>query len=432
MNVTHEKGTANRADADAAACLRIRRNCKDQAGNGAKEPHTLTEIGPNAIIPLFVNNAMSGDFSMSNEQLLIGASKSLISWFQEHGRDLPWREGKHPYAVWISEVMLQQTRIEAVKGYYQRFMQALPDVSSLSACEEEVLLKLWEGLGYYNRARNLKKAAMIIEEEYGGQFPKEYAHLIKLPGFGPYTAGAVASICFNEAVPAIDGNVLRVLSRIWNDDTDVLSNAAKKRAQESITSVLSDAEPSLFNQAIMELGEVICVPNGEPRCSECPISQMCLAYAAGRQRDLPVRIKKTKRKIEHRTLIILRDTEGVVIQKRPPRGLLAGMYELPYLEGEASMDAVLSFLRSEGFSPLHIRPLPPAKHLFSHVEWRMNAYLVMAEDFEEYHQKLPKNYVIAHIDDLQQKYPIPGAFAAYADWMNIKIGADRFSNGEIT
>ena len=291
-------------------------------------------------------------------------TEPLMEWYRENRRILPWREERNPYYIWISEIMLQQTRVEAVKPYFSRFIQALPTVEDLAVCPEEQLLKLWEGLGYYNRVRNIQKAAVIIAEEYGGKLPADYEALKSLPGIGSYTAGAVASIAYGIPVPAVDGNVLRVISRITENYEDILKQSVKTRVEKELLAMIPPDDPGTFNQALMELGAVICVPNGPARCQQCPVKKMCLARAHGTVQELPVKKKAKARRVEKRTVLVIRDGEKVALRKRPDRGLLAGMYELPSLSGHLEDGQVLLWLREYGLEPLRILPLGPARHIF--------------------------------------------------------------------
>lgn len=357
---------------------------------------------------------------MKNLEGIVGP---LLRWFEGHARTLPWRDQPQPYYVWVSEIMLQQTRVEAVKPFFARFTEALPDVSSLARCPEERLLKLWEGLGYYNRVRNMQKAARIAAEQYGGSLPDTYEELLKLPGIGSYTAGAIASIAYGQAVPAVDGNVLRVLSRVCGSTQDIGKQAVKKQFENIVQAVIPADEPGKFNQALMELGAVVCLPNGRPDCGACPIKERCYAFARSCQMELPVKSGKKARRIEQRTVIIMRDSERAAIRRRPAKGLLAGLYELPNTEGHLTADEALQYVRDCHFSPIRIKQLPPAKHIFSHVEWQMNGYLVLVEDMERV-----KNEELLFIEPRQteQDYPIPAAFAAYAKYLSIKLGQDKY------
>ncbi len=260
----------------------------------------------------------------------------LLAWYRQNARVLPWREEPDPYRVWISEIMLQQTRVEAVKPYFARFMEELPDVEALAEVSDDRLLKLWEGLGYYSRARNLKKAARIIVERYGGRLPDTMEELLGLPGIGSYTAGAIASIAYGKPEPAVDGNVLRVLSRLLASRDDIANPAVKRRFEEELRLVIPAENCGAFNQGLIEIGAVVCVPNGEPRCGECPMRSVCLAARNGLTGEIPYKAPKRPRRIEERTVLLIRSGDLVVIRKRPEKGLLASMYEFPGLEGKRS------------------------------------------------------------------------------------------------
>ena len=307
----------------------------------------------------------------------------LIEWYEENHRILPWRASKNPYYIWISEIMLQQTRVEAVRPFFEQFIKALPKVEDVAVCPEEQLLKLWEGLGYYNRVRNIQKAAVRIVKEYGGKLPADYEKLKELPGIGNYTAGAVASIAYDLPVPAVDGNVLRVYARIMEDDSDILKQSVKTKVEKEFLKVMPGSRSGTFNQALMELGAMICVPNGAPKCGVCPVAEYCQARVHGTVLNLPVKKKRQERRKEEKTVLVLRDGERVAIRKRPAKGLLAGMYELPNLEGYLSEEEILSWVENQDLIPLQIVPLIDAKHIFSHVEWDMKGYLIRVAALEE-------------------------------------------------
>ena len=358
-------------------------------------------------------------------------ARPLLVWYDAGRRILPWREEPTPYHVWLSEIMLQQTRVEAVKPYYDRFLQYLPDIESLAAVEEEQLLKLWEGLGYYNRARNLKKSAMQIVAEYGGEMPGEYEQLIRLAGIGSYTAGAIASIAFHKAVPAVDGNVLRILSRLRLDDRDILDARVKKSIEEELKSVIPQDRPGDFNQALMELGAMVCIPNGNPKCEVCPWQELCQARIQDRIAEFPRKTPKKARKIEKKPVLVILDEHYVALHKREDRGLLAGMYEFPMLDGHLSEEKVLSFLRQAGMSPLRIQKLEPSKHIFTHKEWHMVGYQVRVDELmkadlagagREQEEERSTDYIFIDPAETKSRYPIPSAFAAYADHMDMKRG----------
>jgi len=363
---------------------------------------------------------------MIKQDLLEKIAAPLLDWYDRGHRRLPWREDKNPYRIWVSEIMLQQTRVEAVIPYFERFMAVFPDIASLANAEDDVLLKNWEGLGYYSRARNLKKAAVRIMQEYGGLMPDTWEELQKLPGIGSYTAGAIASIAYNRRVPAVDGNVLRVLSRLRMDEDFITEQKVKKRVEEELLPVMPKERPGDFNQALMELGATVCIPNGEPKCSECPWKEFCLAREHGCTGDYPKKEKKKGRKTEPKTVLVLKHREEVVIHKRPENGLLAGLYELPNMEGHLSEDEVVCRLREEGLSPIRIERLPDAVHIFSHKEWHMIAYAVRIDELAGPYNYPNKDYLFVHPKETEAKYPIPSAFSAYAEYLDIKLGNEKF------
>ncbi|MDE7332427.1 MAG: A/G-specific adenine glycosylase [Lachnospiraceae bacterium] len=339
------------------------------------------------------------------------ASEPLLTWYDKGRRILPWREDAEPYHVWVSEIMLQQTRVEAVKPYYDRFMKVLPDIGHLACADEEELLKLWEGLGYYNRVRNLKKAAQMIMEEYGGIMPEEFEKLIKLPGIGSYTAGAVSSIAYGKRVPAVDGNVLRVLARLMGDDRDIMKQSVRRDIEQELHLSMPDERPGDFNQALMELGAMICIPTGIPHCGQCPWERLCTAHRQGRELDFPYKTPKKPRTIEEKTVLVIRDANRAALKKRPESGLLAGMYEFPSLEGHLSERKVLDYLKKEGLSVLRIEPLSSSKHIFTHKEWHMIGYAVKVDELAE--KKNQNGMIFAEPEEIKDKYPIPSAYGAY-------------------
>lgn len=358
-----------------------------------------------------------------NEMRLRRIPEPLLKWYDCFHRILPWREDAAPYRVWISEIMLQQTRVEAVKPYFERFMKELPDIKSLAEAPEEKLLKLWEGLGYYNRVRNLQKAALRIQEEYGGQMPQEYETLMKLPGIGSYTAGAVASIAFGQKKPAVDGNVLRVVARVCADGSDILDTKVKKRMEREILQIMPGERPGDFNQAMMELGAVVCAPNGAPKCKECPLYDICKARTEGSMLDYPKKASKKPRKTEEKTVLVIQDGSRIAIRKRPDKGLLAGMYELPMLEGHMTQEEVIRYLEKEGLKILRIKKLENAKHIFTHREWHMIGYTVRVDELAE---KKKQDFLFIEPAQTKDNYPIPSAFAAYAKYIKLRLGNGRF------
>lgn len=349
--------------------------------------------------------------------------KPLLSWYDGHARVLPWREDKSPYRVWVSEIMLQQTRVEAVKPFFERFLKALPNVRSLAGCSEDELLKLWEGLGYYNRVRNMQKAARVIVEKYAGAFPADYAKLLALPGIGRYTAGAIGSIAFGIQKPAVDGNVLRVLSRVKASYEDVLKQSVKTALEQEVQKIIPKDRAGDFNQALIEIGAVVCVPNGRAKCEECPLAFCCRAKEKGIVEELPKKKAKKERRVEERTVLVLREGDRVAVRKRPSKGLLAGLYELPNLEGILGEEEVLGQVRRWGLSPLRILPLAGAKHIFSHVEWQMTGYAISLEETEDMEQN---GLFFIEAGETEEKYPIPAAFAAYARYTDIVLGQEKY------
>lgn len=347
--------------------------------------------------------------------LSLRAVESLLAWYQKNKRDLPWRHTKDPYRIWLSEIMLQQTRVEAVKPYYARFLDACPDISALAELPEERLMKLWEGLGYYSRARNLQKAAKRVAEESGGVFPSDYEDIRALPGIGDYTAGAIASIAFGKRVPAVDGNVLRVLARYTGSFEDIAGQKTKNRFRDRLAECVP-AEAGDFTQALIELGATVCVPNGEAKCDVCPFAGECCAAAEHLIDELPVRSAKAPRKIENRTVLVIRDGERTALRKRPDKGLLAGLYELPCAEGHLAADDLPAYLRGLGFEPLRVTRLEDAKHVFTHIEWHMIAYSVLiSPEFDGFHGQ--SGTLLVPDRELRENYAIPSAFSAYKKYI---------------
>lgn len=362
---------------------------------------------------------------METNEELESIVQPLLVWFDINARVLPWRDSPTPYHVWVSEIMLQQTRVEAVKPFFQRFTEALPDVAALAVCEEERLLKLWEGLGYYNRVRNMQKAAQTVMEEYGGELPADYEALLKLKGIGSYTAGAIASIAFQIPVPAVDGNVLRVISRVTASEKDILKASVKKEMENRLKVIMPEDRAGAFNQALMELGAIVCVPNGPAKCDICPLRDQCRAFARGIVSELPKKTAAKPRRVQERTVLIIKDGERVAIHKRPSKGLLAGLYELPNVEGALSDGQVLELLKKKRFSPIRILPLERAKHIFSHVEWHMTGYVITIEEPEK-----ETEYLFVEPRETEEKYPIPAAFAAYTKYLQIKLGQEKYREEE--
>ena len=298
----------------------------------------------------------------------------LLLWYDAHRRTLPWREELAPYRTWVSEIMLQQTRVSAVIPYFERFMAELPTVEALANVPEERLFKLWEGLGYYSRARNLQKAAKIVCTQYGGKLPRTAAELVKLPGVGAYTAAAIASINFGEPVAAVDGNLLRVAARVSGCGGDVTDAKVRKDFQRRLDAVIDRERPGAYNQAMMDLGATVCLPNGAPLCEVCPARGLCEAYRQGLTEILPVRGAKKARRAEERTVFLIKCGDTLAVRTRPDTGLLARLTEFPNVLGSLDEAGAAITLAQWGLIAKRIEPIGTAKHVFTHIEWQMKGY----------------------------------------------------------
>lgn len=332
----------------------------------------------------------------------------LVEWYRKSARILPWRSNPTPYRVWLSEIMLQQTRVEAVIPYYLRFLEALPDIPSLANAEEEQLHKLWEGLGYYSRVRNLHKAAVQVMERYDGMLPPSYELLLDLCGVGEYTAGAIASIAFGVPVPAVDGNVLRVLSRLTASEADVSRSQVKSAYRTLLCEIIPPEQPGDFNQAMMELGATVCLPNGMPKCAGCPLQFCCDGYQQGNPLLYPVKGEKKPRRIQEKTVFLLCSSDRVLLSRRPDTGLLAGLWEFPNPDGKLTKTEATEWLKQQGVQFTKLTPINRAKHIFTHVEWRMRGFLVECDFLP-----LKRGQVLAARTELEEAYAIPNAFLAY-------------------
>ena len=372
----------------------------DQWKGQCKEPH---------MIPIY-EKIINRMFALKTykQSLYAQLPDLLLPWYAENARNLPWRQDKNPYHIWLSEIMLQQTRVEAVKGYYQRFLDALPDIKALAEAPEDLLLKLWEGLGYYSRVRNLQKAAKVIMQEHDGVFPSDYKSILALPGIGEYTAGAIGSICFDIPEPAVDGNVLRIISRITENYSDVLSPATKKFVADALRSVYPTGETAYtFNQSMMELGATICVPNGAPKCTICPVQQICMAYVNDSWDQLPQKEPKKKRRIEHKTVFVLSCNGKIAVQKRPSDGLLAGLWQYPNVAGTLNIQQALDQAASWQVKPNAVQKELHDKHIFTHVEWHMVCYYLVCET---------ENDLFTWVDNimLESEIALPTAFKRFS------------------
>ncbi len=340
-------------------------------------------------------------------------SALLPPWYEGNARPLPWRADREPYHVWLSEIMLQQTRAETVIPYYRRFLAALPSVADLAEAPEDRLLKLWEGLGYYSRARNLQKAARRITAAHGGIFPRTYEEILSLPGIGPYTAGAIGSICFGLQTPAVDGNVLRVLSRLTAFPDSVDTDAAKKRIAALLRPLYTPENSCVLTQSLMELGACVCLPNGAPKCEVCPLAAQCRANQLQRQKDFPVRGEKKGRKVVHKTVLLLRCGDCYAICRRPEKGLLAGLWEFPNRDAGTASDAAdvknaAAFARTLAVRPLRLRLQTAYTHVFTHVEWHMNCF------FFDCGETSPSLAWVTR-EELEAGYALPSAFRPFLE-----------------
>lgn len=344
-----------------------------------------------------------------NAPSLAWVEQPLLEWYRQNARDLPWRKTRDPYAIWVSEIMLQQTRVETVIPYYERFLTVLPTVEALAAAEEGTLLKLWEGLGYYSRVRNMQKAAVTVVSDFDGRFPDSTKALQKLCGIGSYTAGAVASIAYGVAAPAVDGNVIRVLARLIADERNIFDPSVKKAFEKLIAPWVSKSAPGEYNQGLIELGALICQPSANAKCESCPLRTGCKAYQTGRVTSIPSPKPPKPRKIDRRTMLILFSDDRLVIEKRPERGLLAGLWQLPSLSGHLTEREVLRRLRERGLDVVRIHPLPEAKHIFTHLEWHMVGYKLILSDLTS----LPDGWRLVSEAELRRNYALPTAFSAY-------------------
>jgi len=344
----------------------------------------------------------------SQNELLLQIPAALVPWYQANARKLPWRENAEPYRVWLSEIMLQQTRVEAVRGYYARFLEALPTIADLAAVDDDRLLKLWEGLGYYNRAKNLKRAAQVVMYEYGGVFPQTHDEILALPGIGPYTAGAISSICYGLPYPAVDGNVLRVFARLTAMMESIDLPAVKKHVTEALIPLYLEADPATLNQALMELGAIVCLPNGAPLCDACPLSQLCQARAMETQLQYPVRTPKKARRSEVKTVFILTCGDKLAVEKRDPAGLLGGLWALPNVDGELDEHSALELAANWGVKPIELTYAKQKKHIFTHVEWHMRGYYI------ECRTESPQ-FTWVNADERADRVALPTAFRQFLD-----------------
>lgn len=346
--------------------------------------------------------------SINGTNTLSNIVNPLLAWYTQNARILPWRENTDPYRVWVSEIMLQQTQVDTVIPYYNRFLQHIPTISALAEIDEAQLLKLWEGLGYYSRVRNLQKAAKLIMEKHNGRFPDVLTDILALPGIGVYTAGAIASICFEQAVPAVDGNVLRVVARLTDSSADITLPHVKTDITEMLRVIYPAHRRGDFTQSLMELGATVCLPNGAPKCLICPVGTFCRAFSNGTQLALPVKTKKKPRKKEEKTVFLLCCGDQLAIRRRENHRLLGGLWELPNEEGCLNIEQAHQLLRKWGFSAFGIKTGQVKKHIFTHIEWKMSSYIVTCENMPEAFSWVTKK-------KLSTEFAVPSAFLPFLD-----------------
>ncbi len=344
----------------------------------------------------------------------------LLTWYESEKRELKWRTNPLPYYVWVSEIMLQQTRVEAVKAYFDRFTKELPKIKDLAQAQEDRLMKLWEGLGYYSRVRNMAKAAKQVMDDYDGELPSSYEELLKLPGIGSYTAGAIASIAYGNSVPAVDGNVLRVTKRLSGSYDDI----TKAKVKSELEQVLKDSMTTKFgehggkkagdfNQAMMELGATVCIPNGKPLCEKCPVQKYCIAYKKNIAMELPVKPPKKERRIEKKTIFVIEYEGTTAIHKRPEKGLLAKLWEFPNTEGKLTIPKTEKLLEDHGIMEYEMELLGEAKHIFSHVEWHMLGYRIRIQKKTDLLNEIFPELLWVEKSQIEHTYALPTAFSAY-------------------
>lgn len=335
---------------------------------------------------------------------------ALLPWYKQNARELPWRQDTKPYHIWLSEIMLQQTRVEAVRSYYLRFLEQLPSIHALAEAPESQLFKLWEGLGYYNRARNLQKAARVIETQYGGQFPNQYEDIRALPGIGPYTAGAIASICFNRPYAAVDGNVLRIITRMTENDAPIDSMQTKNEIAAQLEKIYPKNDCGQFTQALMELGATVCTPKS-PKCAECPANNFCCAYAGGTMLQYPVKQPKKDKRLEEHTVFLLQCGDSYALTKRTESGLLCGLWQLPNVLGKLDVNQALHTAESFGVQPAELYKQMHRVHIFTHIKWQMTCYHILCT-------KKASDFIWATAQEIQNNYALPTAFRMFFEAHN--------------
>ena len=334
----------------------------------------------------------------------------ILTWYKGNRREMPWREDPSPYRIWISEIMLQQTRVDTVIPYFNSFMERYPTVESLASSDEDELMKYWEGLGYYSRIRNIRETAINIVSNYGGQIPESYDELLKLKGIGEYTAGAIASEAFGQKVPAVDGNVFRVFARLTAKEDDLRDLKFQKQLKEAVKSILPQDETGDFNQGLIELGALICIPKGSPKCGLCPVKELCLSNKLNLQDRIPVKSKAKQRTVQEKTVFILQYGDKFAVRKRDDQNLLAGLFEIPNVEGFYTADEAKTVIEEMGFVVSDLHVLKDRKVVFTHIEWILQGYYVHVKNDHE-------QYIFETKENLVQKYTLATAFREYLNLM---------------
>lgn len=347
--------------------------------------------------------------SANKNSYILDFQNKVLNWYDSNQRSLQWRDSRNPYHIWISEIMLQQTRVETVLPYYFRFIKQLPDIKSLASASEDMLYKLWEGLGYYSRVRNLKFAANQIMNEHNGEIPEDRKTLETLKGIGPYTSGAISSIAFGNRNAAVDGNVLRVFARFLTIKESIKDVSVKKDIKGKVEQLLPVDRVGDFNQALMEIGATVCVPNGQPKCEICPLNKMCKAYEQGIENEIPIKVKAKKVPIRKKTVLVIKWNNLYAIEKRPDEGLLRSMYQFPLLEGHMSASEIKHSIFKDILS---IKKLRNSVHKFSHLKWDMVAYEITVKE------KM-KEYIFVSDEEIENNYSIPSAFKAYKEYIGV-------------
>lgn len=342
----------------------------------------------------------------------------LLGWYHQNKRTLPWRVDKEPYHIWVSEIMLQQTRIEVVIGYYYRFMRELPTIKDLADCPQDRLLKLWEGLGYYNRVRNLQKAARVIVEQYNNQFPNTYLQILTLPGIGEYTASAISSICFSLKEATVDGNVLRVYMRINNCYDNIGDTKVRKKVRENLIKIMPE-DSGAFNEALMELGETICIPNGIPKCRECPIRNYCKGHQNQTYLELPVRQRKKEKKLENYTVFLFILNDEVAIEKRKNIGLLHNMWQFPNTENSFDLSQAQLYLQNLNLSFFKLEKGISYTHIFTHKKWNICSYIVWLKE-----KNFFNDAIFVSLEDLEKVYALPTAFQPLRKYLEERVNVN--------